>query len=123
MQPVLEKALRADLIVWATPVFCWSPSWLIKMAMDRFFCMFKLGDGDDVKSLLRGKKTAAVITAGGGADEGADLVTETCRRMAEFAQGAWVGALVAAEVTDPSGIRDDADLMERARSFGRGLAG
>jgi len=41
MQPVLEKLLRADVIVFATPVFCWSPSWLLKMALDRFFCLFK----------------------------------------------------------------------------------
>ena len=65
---------------------------------------------------------AAVITAGGGDDDGADLVTETCRRMAEFAQARWLGAFVAARVESPDSIRADAELVDRARAFGRQLA-
>ena len=122
MQAVLRKALAADVVLWATPVFCWSPSWLTKMAMDRFFCTFKFGDGD-VTSLMRGRKVAAVITSGGGEDEGADLVKETCRRMAEYSKCTWLGALVAGNVTSPETIRADSNLMERARHFGRQLAG
>lgn len=122
IQPILEKALRADVIVWATPVFCWSPAWLAKMAMDRFFCMFKFEESGDYKCLIEGRKMAAVITAGGGEDDGADLVKETCRRMAEFSKTEWLGAFVAGQVKDPDAIRADADLVERARAFGRELA-
>ena len=122
MQAVLEKALRADVIVWATPVFCWSPAWLLKMAMDRFYCMFKFNGGNDFKCLLQGRKMAAVITAGGGEEDGADLVTETCRRMTNLSQGEWLGALVAGHVETSDSIRADAELVERARAFGRQLA-
>lgn len=121
IQDILSKALESDVVVWAMPVFCWSPTWLAKMAMDRFYCMFKYRKDGTVDSLVRGRKVAAVITAGGGEDDGADLVQETCRRLAMFSQCDWLGALVAANVTKPEAIRADADLVERARQFGRKL--
>jgi multimeric flavodoxin WrbA len=122
MQPILAQALRADAIVLATPVFCWSPAWPIKMAMDRFYCMFKFNAGDEIKCLLAGKRMAAVITAGGGQGDGADLVMATCQRMARFSQCEWLGALIAANVETPDAIRADAALADRARAFGRKLA-
>ncbi len=122
MQAVYGKMLEAELVVWAMPVFCWSPSWLAKMAMDRLFCMFKFQDGGDVNCLLAGRKMAAVITAGGGGDDGADLVTETCRRIAEYSKVHWLGALTAANVESPETIRADKDLVERADAFGKQLA-
>jgi len=123
LQNVLAKAIASDAVVWATPVFCWSPAWLTKIAMDRFYCMFKFKDDGQFDSLVEGRKVAAVITAGGGEGDGADLVKETCRRLAEFSKGKWLGALVAANVANPEAIRADADLRERAREFGRRLAG
>ena len=122
MQPVLDKALKADVVVWATPVFCWSPAWPLKMALDRFFCMFKFTGGDDYQCLLEGGKVAAVITAGGGAEDGADLVTEIFRRLARFSKAQWLGAFVASHVETPDTIRGDADLIERATTFGHRLA-
>ena len=120
MQPILSKALEADVIVFATPVFCWSPCWLLKMALDRFFCMLKFQE-DEIRSLLEGHRMAMVITAGGGEDEGADLVAETCRRMAEYTKCTWSGSFVAGYAKDPEGIRADQALGDRARTFGRQL--
>jgi multimeric flavodoxin WrbA len=118
---VLYKALKADLILWATPVFCWSPAWPLKLALDRCYCTFK-PEGDGIRSLLRGRKMAALITAAGGEEGGADLVTETLRRMSRFSECEWRGAFVADSVTSPEEIRADAALVERARAFGRELA-
>ena len=122
LQSVLEKATRSDLVLWATPVFCWSPSWLVKTAMDRFYCLFKFREDGQFDTLVEGRKMAAIITAGGGGDDGADLVQETFRRMANFSKGKWLGAFVAANVKDPETIRADAVLVSRAREFGRKLA-
>ena len=122
LQPVLDLALNADLVVWATPAFCWSPSWLLKMAMDRMFCMFKFQDDGTVNCLIKDRKVAAVVTAGGGENDGADLVVETCRRLAHYGKAQWLGALVAANVQNADAIRADADLMKRAADFGRQLA-
>jgi len=121
--PVLGKAMKADLIVWATPVFCWSPAWPLKLAMDRFFCTFKFGEGGTYTSLLKGRKMAAVVTSGGGEEDGADLVTETFRRMAKFSQAKWLGAFVVPHAANPAAIRGDQALAKRAAAFGRKLAG
>ncbi len=123
MQPILEAAMKADVTVWAMPVFCWSPAWPAKMAMDRFFCMFKFQDDGSVNCLLKGRKMAAVITAGGGENDGADSVRETCRRMAEYGKTNWLGALLACDVKSADLIRADKALIERARTFGRQLVG
>lgn len=121
MQEVIAAVLRADVVIWAMPVFCWAPTWYAKMAMDRFYCMFKFVSPTDYRCLLEGRKMAAVITAGGGEDDGADLVVETCRRMAEFSKTPWLGALVAANVKSAQDIRSDADLCQKAADFGRKL--
>ena len=122
MQAVISKAMKADVIIWATPVFCWSPAWPLKIAMDRFFCTFKFDEGGKFKSLLKGRKMAAVITAGGGKDDGADLVLETCRRIAKFSKTKWMGAVVAPNAGSPATLRADKKLATRASSFGQRLA-
>jgi multimeric flavodoxin WrbA len=119
MQPWLSKAIEADVLVWATPVFCWSVAWPLKMAMDRFFSMFKFEGKDKHKCLLAGRKMCGVITAGGGEDEGADLASETMRRLAMFSSTTWLGAFVAPRVKSPEAIREDAALCDRARAFGQ----
>jgi len=120
--PIIDRVLESQTIVWATPVFCWSPSWLLKKAMDRFYCMFKMRKDGEIRSLLTGRGHAAVISSGGTANDGADLVTETCRRLADFSGGRWLGAFIADQVQNPNAIRADEELVERARRFGWQLA-
>ena len=118
MMQIYSRALTSDVLVWATPVFCWSPSWLLKMVMDRFFCMFKFGD-HEVTSLLEGRRSAAVITAGGKADDGARMVEEIFQHFARFARSEWLGTLTALEIAESADLRADEALMTRARDFGR----
>ncbi len=122
MMLVIEKAFAAELILWCTPVFCWSPAWPIKMAMDRFFCMFKFGEDGNIKSLLEGRKMAALITAGGSENDGADLVEQVFRRTCEFANCKWAGTLVVTNLTTSDDIRADQELSVRAKAFGKDLA-
>ncbi|HNQ22728.1 MAG TPA: flavodoxin family protein [Phycisphaerae bacterium] len=122
MQLVLRQTLASDVLVLATPVFCWSPSWVLKMALDRLYCMFKFGDDGQVRCLLEGQAVAGVITAGGGNNDGADLVEETCRRMARYSGARWLGAFVAPNLKGPVAVRGDHALAERARAFGRQIA-
>jgi multimeric flavodoxin WrbA len=122
MQKVINKAMKADLIIWATPVFCWSPAWPLKIAMDRFFCTFKFDSKGTLNTLLKGRKMAAVITAGGDENDGADLVTETCKRIANFSKTKWLGAFVAANVGTPKTVKADRKLAARAQAFGKRLA-
>ena len=121
MQEVLAKVLTADVRVLATPVFCWSMSWLLKAAVDRFYCMFKFGE-EEPQCLLEGRGMAGVITAGGGEDDGADGVAESFRRLAQFSRSEWLGVFVAANATTPEELSADQDLREQAQEFGVRLA-
>ena len=120
MQGVLARALTADVLLLATPVFCWSMSWLLKAAVDRFYCMFKFGD-EEVRCLLEGRGLAGVITAGGDEHDGADGVTESFRRLAQFSKCHWLGTFIAANATTPEALRADQDLGRGARKFGLNL--
>jgi hypothetical protein len=86
------------------------------------YCMFKFRENGEFDTLLEGRKLAVIITAGGEETDGADLVMETFRRLAVFSKCTWLGALTAANATDPATIRADTALVKRAREFGRRLA-
>ena len=120
IQGVLAKVTGADLVLFATPVFCWSMSWLLKIAVDRMFCMFKF-EGENVRSLLEGRAIAGVVTAGGEEAGNADIVPEAFKRFAAYSKCDYRGSFVAAEVESPETIQADRELCERAREFGRGL--
>ncbi len=120
LQPVLAKVFAADVLLLATPVFCWSMSWLLKMAVDRLYCMFKFGDGE-IRCLLEGRVLAGVVTAGGEEEGNADIVPESFKRLAEFGSCLYAGCLVAANVESAESIVADERLGERAREFGQEL--
>src|SRR5512138_304000 len=67
MVDIYDKMVDADLVVWASPIFCWNVTAQTKMALDR--CLALL-NGED---LLKGGKWALVVTAGGDNFDGADL--------------------------------------------------
>lgn len=77
MQNLYEKILNSDCILLASPVFCWSFSWLIKSFLDRTYCFDKYNEDGTYISLVEGKKCGLVLTSAGDEFEGADLVVES----------------------------------------------
>ena len=98
MQKMYDKILASDVIVFAAPIFFWSYAAQIKPFIDRLFCLGKY-EVEPMIFLLKGKKCALVITAGGDEFDGADLVVEGFDRMAEFYQMRNLGHLVIGEYT------------------------
>ena len=126
MTAVYQKLLAADLVVLATPVFCWGVTAQLKAALDRFyaFCKFSAQEGDRFKCLIEGKSMALVVTAGGGPDDGADVCVSQFRSMVQFLRLENRGELVAAPVGgEPETVAADEALMTRAAEFGRHIVG
>jgi len=98
MQEMYEKILGSDVIVFAAPVFFWSYAAQIKPFIDRLFCLGKY-EKEPIVSLVKGKKCALVLTAGGDEFDGADLVVQSYARMADFSQMQNLGHLVIGEYT------------------------
>lgn len=91
MSPLYAKVEACDVLVMATPVFMWSYTAQAKAFMDRLFC-FSTPEG----IRLAGKKTALILTGGGDAFDGADLVAAGFMKFAFYNKMIHVGQVASA---------------------------
>jgi multimeric flavodoxin WrbA len=115
MLDLYDKMIDADLVVWASPIFCWGVTAQTKTVLDRCFALLT---GED---LLKGSRWAVVLTAGGDHYDGADLAVQMFRRLARYAGVKYVGQHVVANCPDGPGLRKNHELQKQALAFGRGL--
>jgi len=120
MDGVYEALLGADLIILASPVFCWGVTSQLKAVLDRLYACFKFGE-DPPRCLLEGKHLALVLTAGGGPDDGLNNCVAMYESLVSFGRAVDRGRLVCPFLADPVKTRRDEALLERARRFGASL--
>lgn len=116
MTEVYDKMLDVDLIVFASPVFCWGLTAQIKAVFDRLYATFKFTENPCV-SLLEGKCTALIVTAGGDKQAGATACQEAYDRLFEFARAKDCGTFLAPLLKEPADTAGDRDLLARAAAF------
>jgi multimeric flavodoxin WrbA len=121
MAGIYAKVFESNVIVLASPVFCWSVSAQMKILLDRAFCFFKFEESESPRILVKNKAIATVLTAGGDEFDGADLAVETIRRLARYVDGDYRGHFVAANLSAPDDVRKDKALLDRAYQFGKCL--
>lgn len=122
LQAVLKKMVKADVLLAATPVFCWGPSAQLKALLDRMFCTFRFRADGSYDCLLSGKGIALVTTAGGTKNDGMDLVIECTRRWQKYSRMKWRGQLLGPSLSTPKETAANRSLLARAKAFGRKLA-
>lgn len=108
MTHLYDKVLSADALVLASPVYFWHMSAFLKTFIDRLYCISEKN--------LAGKKLALVLTGGGDAFDGLDLIVASIDRMARYCGLDLIGTLYRApsgEVTD----WDRGGLMKDARDL------
>ena len=111
--PILERVLDADLIVYASPVYCWSYTAQLKALMDRHYCLVKWKDGVS-RSLEPGKPAMLLLTCGGGALNNADLVQEEFKREIAYLEWRSAGMYVVDNTTTPAELGDRRSATARA---------
>ena len=116
MVELYDKLIDADLVLWASPIFCWNVTAQTKAALDRCFALLT---GED---LLKESKWALVLTAGGDAFDGADLAVEMFRRLADYGDIKYLGQHVVAPCPDGAKLRNNAVLKKQATLFGKEMA-
>lgn len=121
MIELYDKILDADLTIYATPVFCWGPTAQLKAILDRLYATFKFNE-DPYITLLEGKRVALIVTAGGDAEDGANVCEECCQKLFSFARASDCGVFIAPLLKQPDDTRADDDLMARVDSFADELA-
>ena len=98
---LLERIWTADLVVYASPVYCWAFSAQLKALMDRHYCLVKWQGSQMVGQLMAGRRGAMLVTCGGGAAENADLVAEMFVREMDYLGCGVAGMYVVADCTSP----------------------
>jgi multimeric flavodoxin WrbA len=116
MVDLYDKMIDADLVVWASPIFCWNVTAQTKMALDRCFALLT---GEE---LLKGSKWALVLTAGGDAFDGADLAVQMFSRLSRYGGIKYVGQHVVAPCPDGAELKKSLGLKMQAKKFGREMA-
>ncbi len=122
-QEFLKAAQQADEIIIATPVYWFGPSAQAKRFIDRFFSFIKSDkETGAYVSSLKGKGLTLVTTAGGEAFDGADLLVDMMRRVAQFTEMTYRGTIGAYSVEDKGQMEQDTRLIQGAQSMGKLLA-
>jgi multimeric flavodoxin WrbA len=120
-EEVLGHLIAADLIVYASPIYCWAFTAQLKALIDRHFCLTKWQDDDVAQSLLEGKRAALLVTCGGSAEENADLTAEMFRRQMECSRCEFLGQYVVPDCSTPDRLgakgRAVAESLARACGF------
>jgi multimeric flavodoxin WrbA len=105
---IFQRMMDADVVVYASPMFCWSWTAQIKPLIDRHFCLVTdLGDGV-YKSLLEGKKVALVGTCAGPMEANGKHLVEQFSALVDYSKARLVGQLFVPSCTTPEAIPEKA---------------
>lgn len=93
---ILNQIVAANMLVVASPVYCWKVSGCMSNAIDRFYSLFKEG-----RNLIKNKQILGVFTAGGDHFDGVDLCVEMLKRICDFSGAKYAGTVAATYCTSP----------------------
>lgn len=115
MQPLYPKLRRADVLVFATPVYWFTVSAQMKLFMDRGLYPLNGPEGH----ALAGKQIAVVLTYGDSDPfaSGGINALRTFQDAARF-MGAQFAGVVHGSASEPGEIRGKASLMDQAYQLG-----
>ncbi len=123
MQPLYGMLRKADTLVMATPVYCFTMSAQLKIFVDRLYALMSESELPGGFS-FKGKRVALVLTYGdddvfkSGGVNAIRAIEDLCRYLgAEF-----VGA-VYGTANKPGEIVANGALLQQAVDFGKGLVG
>ena len=112
-EQVLMRISSADVVVYASPLYCFDLTAQLKPLVDRSFCLSNT-------SLLDGKRIALLITCAGQEEGNADLVQEFFRRGFDGENKGMFHTKLVGEFIIP--FSDTSDFSDRARITAHTLA-
>ena len=112
-----------DVIVLSTPLYWWSYSAQLKIFVDRMYSLGKFGENGNYRFSLANKKLALIATAGGPIESNLELLEQQWRAPAEMMGCSFASCLFPNVAAAPGKLVDDPAVAEKARQFGKMLAG
>ncbi|MFA5164214.1 MAG: flavodoxin family protein [Candidatus Omnitrophota bacterium] len=119
-RPVLRKMAKADVIVFATPLYFYGPSAQLKVLIDRMFSLYKWDNATDTyESPLRGKTMVLLLSA--YEDVGLKNVEEMFRIIADYSEMKFYSLLVP-DARESGDILKLKGVREKAAALGKRMA-
>jgi len=121
--PVLKRMHKFDLVVFATPIYFFSPNAQLKLFIDRMFSLIKINpETDEFTFQSPGQPMALIATAGGDLDGGLGRTDDLFKMMAQFQGGKYHSLLAPKTPHSVEELHADAALKKKAIAFGKKLA-
>jgi multimeric flavodoxin WrbA len=111
---LLERFLRANVVVWSTPVYWAGPSGQMKCFLDRMSSYFH---HPDYRERFRGKGHLVVCAYGREEAQHSEWVTGPMKHCVEVLCGRYLGD-VCASVYEKGGVRNMPDVLTACREIG-----
>jgi len=118
---IFKRLMRADAIVYASPLYCWDFTAQMKALIDRHFCLVKGYGTPDYKSLLDGKRVALLVTCDGPVEENADVIQVVFDRVSDYCKCETVGKYIVPSCSKPGAL--DSTGAELASKMAADIAG
>jgi len=112
---LFERMMSSDVLIYASPLYCWGFSAQLKALIDRHFCLLKDFGTPPYTSLIADKRTALLVTCAGPVEDNADLIQEVFTRMNDYVKGTVVGKYIVPFCTTPDAMGENA--LETARKM------
>lgn len=119
MQMIVDRIQKADIIVFATPIYIWYCPSQMKAVLDRFYGMNKYY-GKGKGSLWQEKRVALITTHGYDAQYGAEPFETGIRRFCEHARLEYLGMYSVRDLDDLASFKTE-EAVSGARNFARSL--
>ena len=118
---IFELIIASEAVVYATPLYTYGFTAQMKALIDRQYCLVTGYGSPEYTSLLKGKRTALLVTCGGPIEGNADLIQEAFEREGQYQQWNIVGKYVVPFCSTPDALGDRA--METAKQMTRDIVG
>ena len=118
MQAVVKSILKADVLVYATPIYSWQATPPLKAVMDRMYGLNKFYGSAPHSTLFTGQAIALIATCGYDIEYGAGLLSECIRRGCEHSGLSYLGMYAVRDEDDLASFQTETAIAG-AREFAR----
>jgi multimeric flavodoxin WrbA len=116
---IFKRMIASDAVVYATPLYTYGFTSQMKALIDREYCLVTGSSGQDYRSMLKGKRSALLVTCGGGIEENADLIQTVFDREGQYQEWSIVGKYVVPYCGTPDELGQEA--FDIARQMARDI--
>ena len=104
---IFDKMIRADAIVYATPLYCWSFTSQMKPLIDRHFCLVSDDGTPDHNSLISGKSAALLVSCAGPVEGNCDAIQHIFAGFTDYLKLTWKGNFILPFCSTPDAVGDE----------------